>query len=109
MNIKDFKEKVSAKVTMNLVDLIIELINELVNTNVNIIRKGTVVASSNRDYVILHKFISCEDDTITEVYADGCYGLIGIGKMGRLRELDLSTLVSIYEYLIEYSKDLNGR
>lgn len=108
MNIRDFKEKVSAKVTMALVDLIIELIGELVNTNVSIIRKGTVVASSGRDYVILHKFIPCEDDTITEVYADGCYGLIGMEKMGRLNELDLSTLVSIYDLLIEYSKDLNG-
>lgn len=109
MNIKDFKKKVSAKVTMALVDLIIELIGELVGTNISIIRKGTVVASSGRDYIILHKFIECEEGTITEVYADGSYGLIGIGKIGRLRELDLSTLVSIYEYLIEYSKDLNGR
>lgn len=109
MNIRDFKEKVSAKVTMALVDLIIELIGELVNTNVSIIRKGTVVASSGRDYIILHKFIPCEEDTITELYADGCYGLIGMGKMGRIMELDLKTIVSIYDLLEEYSKDLNGR
>lgn len=103
------KEKLSIRANMALVDLITVLINELVGIHDYVVIDDTVVASHNKSFVLFHKFIECEVGTITEVYADGCYGLIGMGKMGRLNELDLSTLVSIYEYLIEYSKDLNGK
>lgn len=107
-NYYSLKEKLSIRANMALVDLITILINELVGINDYLVIDDTVVASHNKSFVLFHEFIECKEGTITEVYADGCYGLIGMGKMGRIMELDLKTLVSIYDLLEEYSRNLNG-
>ena len=102
------KERLFVRANMALVDLITLHINELVGTHDYLVIDDTVVASHNKSFVLFHKFIECKEGTITEVYADGCYGLIGMGKIGRIMELDLNTLMCIYNLLEEYCKNMNG-